>query len=58
MQLVAALQHLHGLGIAHMDVKPDNVYLAGEGSYKLGDFGLATSLRSQPSIDIEEGDNR
>ena len=58
MQLSAALQHLHSSGIAHMDVKPDNIYASSEGAYKLGDFGLATSLHSRPSLDIEEGDNR
>lgn len=41
-----------------MDVKPDNVYEAAEAVYKLGDFGLATSMRSKVSLDIEEGDNR
>ena len=41
-----------------MDVKPDNIYTSSEGAYKLGDFGLATSSHSRPTLDVEEGDNR
>ncbi len=42
--VAAGLDHLHGLGYAHMDMKPANfMYLkAGEG--KLGDFGMATKF--------------
>lgn len=58
VQLAAALQHLHGLGIAHMDVKPDNIYTTEEGVYKLGDFGLATSLKGTVAITVEEGDSK
>ncbi|BBH10372.1 hypothetical protein Prudu_023144 [Prunus dulcis] len=42
-------------GIAHLDVKPDNIYVK-NGVYKLGDFGCATLL--DKSLPIEEGDAR
>ncbi|TQD76416.1 hypothetical protein C1H46_038044 [Malus baccata] len=54
-QVVKALQFIHGRGIAHLDVKPDNIYVK-NGVYKLGDFGCATLLDN--SLPIEEGDAR
>ena len=60
VQLADALLHLHGLGIAHMDIKPDNIYTANdrENVYKLGDFGLATRMLVRPGVDVQEGDGR
>lgn len=49
------MQFIHEKGIAHLDVKPDNIYVK-NGIYKLGDFGCATLLDS--SLPIEEGDAR
>lgn len=49
------MQFIHEKGIAHLDVKPDNIY-AKNGVYKLGDFGCATLL--DRSLPIEEGDAR
>lgn len=54
-QIAKALQFIHEKGIAHIDVKPDNIYVK-SGVYKLGDFGCATRL--DRSLRIEEGDAR
>jgi len=35
-----ALDHAHGRGVVHRDVKPENIFLAAEGAYLI-DFGLA-----------------
>lgn len=55
LQIARALQYIHERGIAHLDVKPENIY-AKNGIYKLGDFGCATLLDN--SLPIEEGDAR
>ncbi|KAA8543128.1 hypothetical protein F0562_021377 [Nyssa sinensis] len=54
-QIAKGLQFIHGKGITHLDVKPDNIYVK-NGVYKLGDFGCATLL--DRSLPIEEGDAR
>ncbi len=42
----------------HMDVKPDNIYTTSGGTYKLGDFGLATCRGSSGHAQLQEGDSR
>nr|KYP71335.1 Wee1-like protein kinase [Cajanus cajan] len=54
-QVAKALRFIHEKGIAHLDVKPDNIYVK-NGVYKLGDFGCATLIDS--SLPVEEGDAR
>ncbi|OAY70068.1 Wee1-like protein kinase [Ananas comosus] len=54
-QIAKALHFMHKRGVAHLDVKPENIYIK-KGIYKLGDFGCATLI--DRSLGIEEGDSR
>ena len=50
-----ALKNLHDHNLVHMDVKPDNIFIARGEIFKLGDFGLVIDLTKDVS-DALEGD--
>lgn len=43
-EIASALAHAHAHDVVHRDVKPDNVWLAADGTAALGDFGIAHQL--------------
>ncbi|HNP71426.1 MAG TPA: serine/threonine-protein kinase, partial [Kouleothrix sp.] len=58
LQCAEGLNYMHGLGVIHCDIKPENVFLCASGTgsdsrrneVRLLDFGLA----SRPSVDSRE----
>lgn len=55
-QAASGLAALHGMGLAHLDVKPENILGDGQGLWKVGDLGLATPLAG--TAPVPEGDCR
>ncbi len=44
IQIAKALEHAHGRGIVHRDIKPHNVMVLKNGSVKVTDFGIARMM--------------
>lgn len=53
--IAMALEHVHSLGYAYRDLKPENLLIDGSGYIKLVDFGLAKEI---PFINVDEEDGR
>lgn len=53
-QAAAGLQHAHERGMAHRDIKPQNLMIASDGQLKILDFGLSR-LVSDHSPPVQEG---
>jgi len=53
------LNELHGKGIVHLDIKPENILQSQTGTFKIGDLGMARLLtKIIEEHDIPEGDCR
>ncbi|KAL2914474.1 mitosis inhibitor protein kinase swe1 [Polyrhizophydium stewartii] len=55
VDVAQGLHHIHSRSIAHLDVKPENIFITRAGALKLGDFGMA-SFSPVPRGADREGD--
>ena len=55
LQVASALEHAHGHGFVHRDVKPRNIIVAADGTAKLTDLGLARQVSDTQSATAEGG---
>ncbi|CDO51220.1 hypothetical protein DV495_001484 [Geotrichum candidum] len=51
-QLIAAVHFAHSKGVYHRDIKPENILLADDGTLKLADWGLATTIRDNTEFGV------
>ncbi len=47
LQILSGVQHMHNQKVIHRDLKLGNLFLNKELEIKIGDFGLATKLKTK-----------
>lgn len=55
LPVLSALEHAHGQGVVHGDIKPANLLLTSDGSVRVLDFGVAQSAGDAPAGALMEG---
>ncbi len=53
--ILRALIACHDKKIIHRDIKDDNIFVASDGEYKLGDFGVSKSLKDKSRAESVKG---
>ena len=51
--MAAALKFMHGQRWVHMDLRPDNVLIGADGTFKLDDLGSAVMLNGKATIPMK-----
>jgi fused-like protein len=51
--LIEALAFIHGLNVAHFDIKPDNILVTAGSEVRLSDFGIAETIKSVVFSDLK-----
>ena len=46
IQISMALEYIHGRKVLHRDIKASNIFLTGNNTVKLGDFGISRVLEN------------
>ena len=54
-EMIAALEHAHGVGVIHRDIKPGNILLSEAGHVKVTDFGLAKLHETDGGATVTKG---
>ena len=56
--LCRALAFFEKQKVLHRDIKPQNIFVSADGTYKLGDFGVARTLEGSASASMRTGTER
>lgn len=54
LDMIEGLAAAHDVGLLHRDIKPSNCFVAGDGSLKVGDFGLSKPVNADEQLRLTQ----